>query len=696
VSDPRDPDLDGILDKDPRLDRYARLLRAGRLQQPPLDPGFRHALRRELMTEAYDRYHRGSRPGFLARLFTGPRLAAASALVGVVLIAVLLFGNSNLFGSGGLQITTVGAVAFDQPILVSFSQPMDHQSVEQTIQIQPATQVTYSWQGNNLVIQPVSGMLAPNTQYHVTVSAAARTAPGTPIGQAAVVAVNTAPLPSPSPSPQPSPTPTPEPKIVAEEQLGGTSGSVVGFSADGRSLFFLTAGGDLDKVGTDGTGLATIHAKVSSASVAPTDSALAFTVDGQGGGVFLGGPSGENAQLVDSRSARVIGWLEGKPFLLAGTDLGPAGGAPLAKLPSPAEEAVLSPDGKNLVGVTAAGAGASPAPPSTFLYAIASQSLTAWTTAGRNFAWSPDSSKVAFWTGGSLKVANPDGASPVTIAPAASPVVPRWTEDGHRLLFGAADGAWMVGSDGSDLHQLSRSAFVAPVWAPGDTRFGFQRDGSLWVDQVSTSGATSLDLGAAAAVVDAYQKARIAGDGGTASGLLGPSASPVAPSPVPTDEHLSRYFVISSQATAADARFTARLIFAQGKNEVRYQDELLVIVNTAAGLKIESVTDSPPQLLGKGPTVNSATVSFNRLVLVFDSDLDPASVAGAVTIAAIDGRQVTVSTAYDHRRLTVEGKLAPGDSYRLTISGGLKDISGQSIQGGYLYSFVASPPPAAG
>ncbi|HVD00616.1 MAG TPA: Ig-like domain-containing protein [Candidatus Dormibacteraeota bacterium] len=705
MSQRHDPDLESIFDKEPGLERYASLLGASRLKPPPLDPGFRHALRRELVTKAYDRYQRGSRPGFFANLFTGPRMAAATVLVGAVLVAFLLLANANLTGSGSVTITTVGnQVQVDQPILVSFSQPMDHQSVEQAIQIQPATQVTYSWQGNNLAIQPVSGQLAPNTQYHVTVTADAKTAPGTPIGKPATVSVTTQPLPSPSPTPVPSPTPTREPKIVAEQQLSGTSGSVVGFSADGHSLFFLTPGGDLDEIGVDGTGLRTIHSGVGSASVAPSDAALAFTVVGQGGGVYLGGPAGENAQLLDSRAAQVIGWLAGKPFVVAGTDLGPAGAAPIAKLPLPAdgsakaEEVVLSPDGKSLVWTTELQPNAeAQSSPATYLMDLASQKVTPWPTAAAyDLAWSPDSSKVAFWSSGSVKVANPDGGSPLTIAPAPSALQPRWTDDGHRLLIGGPDGASIVGSDGSDLQKLSQAAFGSPAWAPGDASLSFIRDGAVWVDQLSTADGASLDLGAAAAVVDAYEKAKIAGDGATAAGLLGPSASPVAPSPLPTDQHLERYFVISSQATATNALFTARLIFARGQDEVRYQDELVVVINTAAGLRIDSVSDGPPQALGVGPTVNSVTLSHNQLVIVFDSDLDPATVAGSVSIAGDDGKQVPVTTRYDHRNLTVDAVLNPGASYRLAISGALKDIAGQPIEGGYTYSFVAPAAPPGG
>ena len=80
--------------------------------------------------------------------------------------------------------------------------------------------------------------LAPNTQYHVTVAADAKTAPGVKIGQAAVVAVNTTPLPSPSPTPNPSPSPPAPPQITGERSVPSTSGRVVGWTADGLGAEF--------------------------------------------------------------------------------------------------------------------------------------------------------------------------------------------------------------------------------------------------------------------------------------------------------------------------------------------------------------------------------------------------------------------------------------------------------------------------
>jgi hypothetical protein len=265
--------------------------------------------------------------------------------------------------------------------------------------------------------------------------------------------------------------------------------------------------------------------------------------------------------------------------------------------------------------------------------------------------------------------------------------------DGTLLLIAGPAGATLVKADGSSPASLSSASFQGPAWAPAGGEFAFLRNGSIWVDDVAIAG-TALDLGAAGDVVNQYEQARVKGDAATAGSLLGPSASPVAPSPLAADLKLSRFFVISSQATSKDVSFTVRLIFSRSSTEVRYQDESLVLVTAGNGttFKIGSVSDQPPHDLGKGPTVISVTAQDGSIVLVFDSDLDQLSVTGSASLATADGQAVPVATAYSNRKLTVTAHVNPGSRYRLTVSNAVKDIAGQALQGGYQYDFVANGP----
>jgi Bacterial Ig-like domain len=688
MSGSRDPELEDLFDRDPELERFAHLIKSARLKPPPVDPGFRPALRRRLMQEAYDRYERRHRPWLLARLFSGPRFAMATAAVGAVLIAVLVLQTQNLFAPGQVEVSTVGAqLAVTQPITVSFNQPMDHKSVEKSIHIEPATQVTYAWQGNNLVIEPASGQLAPNTQYHVTVNSSARTPAGKPIGQVAVLSITTAPAPSPPPTPSPSPSPPPPPQITAERSLPGTSGRAVGWSADGRTLIFITTSGDLDSIGADGTGLKTIASGVRLASLAPGGSALAYATAGSGSKLYLAGPEGSAPQVVDQRSVDAIGWQGGKPIVQVQGEIGAAGAT--TKLPSGAALCVFSPDGgKLLCEIAPSGGPASPQPGTAFLFDLATQKATNWTTVGQGFAWRPDASKVAYWSGGSVFIAAPDGSGAVEVGKAAHASGQGWSTDGQLLLFAGPDGASLVKADATGLQRLSQSSFQDPSWAPNGGQFVFARDGVLWIDDVAVAG-NALDLGAAGRIVDQYETARIKNDSATATGLLTTNASPTPPSPLLGDVLLTRYFVISSQATARDVRFAVRLIFARGINEIRYQDESLLLVPAGSSFKIDTVTDAAQQQLGKGPTVNSVQVQGGKVVIVFDSDLNPATVDGSVQVTGADGKALTVTTAYGSRRVTVSAKLVPGAKYRLTVSNAVMDIAGQALQGDYTCDFVA-------
>jgi hypothetical protein len=694
VSRHRDPDLDDLFDREPALEHYANLLRASRLTPPQLDPNFRLALRRRLMQEAYNRYAVRVRPSLLSRIFSGPGMAVGLAAAAVVLLAfVLVVNGGSWFGPGQVQVTTVGAVAVNQPITVSFNQPMDHLSVEKAIQIEPATHVTYSWHGNSLVIQPASGELAPNTQYHVTVAADAKTAPGVKIGQAAVVAVNTAPLPSPSPTPVPSPSPPAPPQITGERTLAGTSGRAIGWSADGHTLVFMAASGDLDLVGSDGTVLKTIASGVRLASVMPGGSSVAYATSGSSSKLYIASLDTAGAQVADTRSVDGIGWQSGKPVVQVQGEIGSAGST--TKLPAADVVCVFAPDGGRVICATipSTSQAASPKPVVAFLFDIGAQKATNWPAAGQAFAWRPDGTRVAYWSGGSVLVALPDGSGPIEVGKAPQPTVQAWTPDGRFLLFANQNGATIVKADGSGLHELSQASFQDPVWAPAGSQFAFARGSSLWIDDLTISG-TALDLGAAGRVVDQYEQARIKNDVATAGGLLAPSAAPTTPSPVAGDARLVRYFVISSQATATEVRCTVRLIFAKGSDEVRYQDEQLVIVPAGTALKIGSITDSPAHDLGKGPTVNSVQLQSGAVVVVFDSDLDPSTIGASTQLAGADGKPVAITTAYVNRKLTVTAKLEQGEKYHLSLAGSLKDIAGQALQGGYEYDFVALGPAA--
>src|SRR5450759_1369156 len=176
-----DPDLDDVL-QDEELRRLAGVLSSARRAEPPLDDAFRSGLRRQLMQQAWEMGE--GRPSLWRRMFAPPGLAWVGAATGLVLIAGLVIFYSTQSPGSLNQITISStmdgskAVALQQPILVSFNQPMDHAATRAAVQITPATNVTFagSAPSNALSVQPASGNLAPNTQYQVTIGTGALTA----------------------------------------------------------------------------------------------------------------------------------------------------------------------------------------------------------------------------------------------------------------------------------------------------------------------------------------------------------------------------------------------------------------------------------------------------------------------------------------------------------------------------------------
>src|ERR1700682_3528571 len=147
MSAPYDPALDEVL-QDEELRRLAWLLSSTRRLEPPVDDAFRSGLRRQLMQQAWEMGE--GRPSWLKRAFAPPGLAWIGATAGLLLIAsVVIFMLTQPAGVSSLVVSSSmdgsHGVALQQPILVSFNQPMDHPSTEAAVQIAPATNVTFAW-----------------------------------------------------------------------------------------------------------------------------------------------------------------------------------------------------------------------------------------------------------------------------------------------------------------------------------------------------------------------------------------------------------------------------------------------------------------------------------------------------------------------------------------------------------------------
>ena len=114
--------------------------------------------------------------------------------------------------------------------------------------------------------------------------------------------------------------------------------------------------------------------------------------------------------------------------------------------------------------------------------------------------WSPDGSMIAFSTGcDGIMVMRANGTGVRSVVPSDGndcPVSPTWSADGTSLVFQNDGDLFVVGADGTDLRNLTKTseAYEAnPAWSPEGDRIAFVRavdgDGSSEIWTMSPTGA---------------------------------------------------------------------------------------------------------------------------------------------------------------------------------------------------------------
>ncbi|HEV1992140.1 MAG TPA: Ig-like domain-containing protein, partial [Candidatus Dormibacteraeota bacterium] len=313
-----DPELDDVL-QDRELLRLGALLSSAVRPEPPLDDAFQSELRRQLMHQAWEMGE--GRPSLWKRAFAPPGMAWIGATAGLLLIAsVVVYTATHQTASSDIsfvsQMDGSNAVALQQPILVRFNQPMNHQTTEAAVQVAPATNVLFSWSTNTLAVQPTSGNLAPNTQYQVTIGPGATTATGQHLPNAQTITFVTQPAapPNPSPSPIPRAPSSPTTFLSGERQLaplGGGISSPLQWSADSSTVYFVTSNGALELVPAKGGDVKIVAPDaVSSPVIAPAGDRLAYI---RGGKIeILTFAAGTTAEVVVTPAATMVGWAKDK------------------------------------------------------------------------------------------------------------------------------------------------------------------------------------------------------------------------------------------------------------------------------------------------------------------------------------------------------------------------------------------------
>jgi hypothetical protein len=110
-------------------------------------------------------------------------------------------------------------------------------------------------------------------------------------------------------------------------------------------------------------------------------------------------------------------------------------------------------------------------------------------------------------------------------------------------------------------------------------------------------------------------------------------------------------------------------MFLAGARSQSVLDEALTI----AGGSIHGVTETP-QVLSSGPNILTVKVTSTGVRVTFDSDLDPSTYSGGVTIDGVSS-QVDYQPGNRTVVVTPDDPLTPGTTYRLTVHRSLRDVN---------------------
>ncbi len=683
-----DPELNDVL-QDPELLRLANLLSSAVTPEPPLDDAFKSHLRRQLMDVAW-RSAEG-RSSWWRQALTAPRISWAAATAGVLLIAgIVIF--SAVQPPGGFNEVIVGSpqqdqssVALHQPILVSFNQPMDHSSTEKAVQITPATSVTFAWNGDaQLYIQPVSGDLAPNTQYQVTIGPGALTKNQKPVNQPQTITFVT--QPSTPTAPTPAPTPRANPSLLTNQQqlapLGNDTVPTPQWSADSSTVYFVNGSGALQSVPAKGGTVGQIAPDgvtvlaVSSTRLAYARNSKIEVVAFQGGQVSEINAPATALQWVKDK----LYWGSAAGVFTLGDDGNPV---QLAQSPDQSGSVIsIAPDGAHAAYQSGH---------NLLLLDVATGHTVP--LAGTFQGWSPNGSRVVY---GDI-IADMNGKT-INTLPSGDVT---WSAQ-NRILVGSDTSIYSLSPDGSNLTKLSDGTYRQPMFAPDSNTFVFVRGNTLWVATAPAAPTPLPNITQATAVVTAFMQARLDNAPDRARSYLDDAGkvaySAASPALIPAgDQEFKRFYILLAEADPSapnTVRVVVRMVFGKNKQERSAIEETLTVkrAQDTDPYLIDAGAVSAQRDLGKGPEVVSVKLSPTRVDVTFDSDLTASSVSGVVLQDAT-GAAVPVTPTYNDRTVTFDGlQLSPGAKYTLIVTSALQDVSGRHTASEYDLVFVGPAP----
>ena len=180
----------------------------------------------------------------------------------------------------------------------------------------------------------------------------------------------------------------------------------------------------------------------------------------------------------------------------------------------------------------------------------------------------------------------------------------------------------------------------------------------------------------------AFADAQVRGDAGTLAELSAPGLRP------PSLPALSRAWVVSVEPTSpttAVAEIKLLVDAGPGHPHPRVATEELRLQLPGHGQRavVESLTVSLFTNLAAGPHILHVGLdaATHTVLVSYDCDMNPSSVAGSNRATGSDGRPVPVATGYDPATKTVSVHLPTSTegAVKVSVSRGLRDVDGQNL-----------------
>jgi len=739
-----DAELEDLFHDEPELLETAQRVRAARPRVEP-DPRFQNRLRAQLVAEASRGTSlRGVRRWWRlgpAHVAWGGAFVGAALITATVLTFVSNHSADQTVTAFS-QLTAQHSVSPNEVITVAFNQPMNEQAVEAGVHIQPAIKVSFSWKNNNLVISPAHHLSA-NTPYTVTIAQTAiRAASGASAAAPINITFGTAPTPPPGPVAPPALAPvTLGLNGTGGSLLFGPDGSVVSTagllppSATASPSPSITATpttpgaatpapegvisqapevpGALVEFPTSGTPFSLLGQSPSAAAFSPNERYLATAVDDANGGSKIvasqsnglqpnrlaDSPTPVTALTWSSSNDRVI-YTDGT--IIKSVDLSnnktllytlPTGAGTITALAPGGAYAYVAPvsgNGGELVNI---GTG-------TGQVLKGAVMDVAFSGDGSTIAWVDESVNPARLLTEAVGQSAPDVLTMPD--PTSSPSDVTLDQAGDEAAYLSTDSAGVAElvvaqlPSGTTLAVGSAANAAQLTLAPGGDHIAFIANtaSGAAIEQAPVPGATTKTLGpqipaGANDTLQRFVQAQVGQNGQPDLVALQALIADGVGAAQSTPQNLSRAYVISTYLKPANVVVASIELIVDpdaAHTRARVANETLTLTQgPGSQYLVTSASTSPLHDESAGPHVVQVTSNtadgLTTLVVSFDSDLDPSTVAGAISVLSASGATLDSTAIYnaDARTATVTIANAPSGTLTLDIATSLADFEGQPL-----------------